>query len=254
MNEPAMGFLDTTVPASAICTSDELIASGPVALRSHGLPGFLLTFCGIDGSGKSSMIDVVGHYLDSLGMRAMKTYTPTPRIRKNALFRELVDASTERTRERTHVLGMGLQILGDLMQHLKDTIIPALQRGDVVLCDRYVFTTLAEVRARSDDPSIEHTLLSLSGALVRPDLAIALDVPPDLAIERVHEREAERDQPVDRDFVARQACCYLDVATENGLLIVSSSEPMQKNFLYVRSHIDACIGTGGRRVDDRSIR
>ena len=51
---------------------------------------------------------------------------------------------------RVNVLGMLLSIMGDLVQHTTDTVIPALRRGEVVLCDRYIFTSQAEsARART---------------------------------------------------------------------------------------------------------
>lgn len=218
----------------------------PLALRDHLYPGVLVTFCGIDGSGKTSMIEATGAYLEARGLRCFKTYTPTPRIRKNALFRELVDASTPEARARIDVLGLGLQILGDLLQHLKDTIIPRLERGDIVLCDRYVFTSLAEVRARTEDLAIEKLLAAIAGTMPRPDLAIALDAPPQLAEQRVRSRVDERDKPLDSAFVAHQARTYLAVARENNLLVVSSDQAPEESFARIQARLDACIAVCGR--------
>jgi len=217
-----------------------------LALREHPYPGILVTFCGIDGSGKTSMIEASGQYLALQGLRCYKTYTPTPRIRRNALFRELVDASTPRARAQVDVLGMGLQILGDLLQHLKDTIVPRLEEGEVVLCDRYVFTSLAEVRARTDDVAVEKLLAAIAGTVLRPDLAIALDVPPQLAEKRVRGREAERHKPLDSAFVARQAHHYLAVANENDLLVVSSDQTPEQSFARIKARLDACIAVYAR--------
>jgi dTMP kinase len=217
-----------------------------LSLREHAYPGLLVTFCGIDGSGKTSMIEATSHYLELHGLRCYKTYTPTPRIRKNPLFRELVDASTPEARAQVDVLGMGQQILGDLLQHMKDSIVPRLAEGEVVLCDRYVFTSLAEVRARTDDVAIEKLLAAVASMLPRPDLAIALDAPPQLAEKRVRSREAERDKPLDSAFVARQAHHYLAVAKENDLLVVSSAGSPEQSFARIKARLDACLAVYAR--------
>jgi dTMP kinase len=213
-----------------------------LALRDHTYPGILVSFCGIDGSGKTSMIEATGAYLEALGMRCFKTRTPTPRIRGKALHGELVDAFTPQARSRIDVLGLCLQCLGDLCQHLRHTIIPRLEQGDVVLCDRYVFTSLAELRARSDDPAVEELLVRVARTLPRPDLAIALDAAARLAECRILSREAELDKPLDREFMAHQARTYLAVAKENDLLILSAERPLEECFARVKARLDRCIG------------
>src|SRR5512132_2349376 len=126
----------------------------PLELMPHGYPGSLITFCGVDGSGKSSLIDRLEQACRQAGRNCTRTQTPTPRIRNDSVFRSLVEdpcststvgRSSYRSARRINVLGLLLSIMGDLVQHTTDTIIPALERGDVVLCDRYIFTSQAEI-------------------------------------------------------------------------------------------------------------
>lgn len=223
-------------------------ASGPplpLPMRPHGYPGVLITFCGIDGSGKTTMLEASARYLRAKGRHCFTTYTPTPRIRKNPLFRSLVDAANEEARGRVDVLGLGLQIMGDMLQHLKDTIIPELEQGRVVLCDRYLPTSQAEVRARGTDDEIEAIVHQLARRFIKPDLAVALDVSPGLAVRRVRAREAERDHPLDPAFIARQAEEYLAVARANHMLIVSSEQPMEVGFALLQRRIDGRLAERG---------
>jgi dTMP kinase len=213
-------------------------SAGALALLPHPYPGALVTFCGIDGSGKTSLIEAARAHLESLGRTCVSTFTPTARIRKNPLFRELVDASTEEARSRVDVMGLCLQILGDLLQHQKDTLIPHLERGDVVLCDRYIFTSQAEIRARGGDADVEALLASVAERVLKPDVAFALDAPPELAEWRVRQRESERDKPLDSRFVETQAAAYLSVARQNGLSIISTARPLSESLLAVRQTLN----------------
>ena len=221
----------TSLPAYSLPAS---APAGALSLLPHAYPGALVTFCGIDGSGKTSLIEAARAHLESLGRTCFSTFTPTARIRKNPLFRELVDASTEEARGRVDVMGLCLQILGDLLQHQKDTVVPHLQKGDVVLCDRYIFTSQAEIRARSADAGVEALLARVAGRVLKPDVTFALDAPPELAEWRVRQRESERDKPADSRFVATQAEAYLSVARQNGLCIVSTARPLSESLLTVR--------------------
>ena len=225
-----------------------LRASPPrvLALQPHRYPGVLVTFCGIDGSGKTTMMQAAAGYLRDRGLPCHSTFTPTPLIRKNALFRELVDASTAEARARVDVMGLGLQILGDLLQHLKDTIVPRLERGEVVLCDRYLYTTQAEVRSRTLDPEVEQLVANVADRVLRPDLAVAMDVAPAIAEQRVKQRDAERHKPVDPAFIAVQAETYLSVAKTNGLFVVSSDRSFDEAFNSLRTRLDGCLAERGR--------
>lgn len=225
---------------------DSAYAHLPLELTPHFWPGRLVAFCGIDGSGKTTLIEAVARHLEAQGRPCFRTYTPTPRIRNNPLFRELVDAGSADSRARVDVLGLGLQILGDLLQHLQDTIIPRLRAGEVVLCDRYIYTSLGEIRARSSDGETERLLAGLSRRVLRPDLAVALDVSPALAQLRVRQRPAERDKPQDAAFIAHQAASYRQVARENGLLPIDSEQPFQANLQRVLARLEPCLAEMAR--------
>src|SRR5207248_10046007 len=76
------GFGMSVVMAKPICQ--------PLKLKRHGYPGVLITFCGVDGSGKSSLIAGLEKLCSESGLRSLTTYTPTRRIRADSVFRELV--------------------------------------------------------------------------------------------------------------------------------------------------------------------
>ena len=59
-------------------------------LQPHGYPGTLITFCGIDGSGKTSLIEGMAAACRDAGYSCLKTHTPTRRIRQDPVFRAMV--------------------------------------------------------------------------------------------------------------------------------------------------------------------
>lgn len=228
-------------------------SSQPLELTPHGEPGLLITFCGIDGSGKTSMIDATSDYLERVGFSCFKTYTPTQRIRKNPLFRELSDSVDANAWATIDILGMSLSILGDFLQHIKDTIAPHLARGHAVICDRYVYSSLGEIRVRTQDPEVEDIFATIVRRMPCPDLAIAMDITPEIAERRIREREAECDKPLDLGFMALRARHYLDVARENRLLVVSSNCRPEETFQTIRLRLDQCVHarSGCSGVDSR---
>jgi dTMP kinase len=212
-----------------------------LSLRPHGLPGTLITLCGIDGAGKTSTINAVADYIGSQGLPVFCTYTPTERVRTNSLFRTLVDAADSKARSQIDILGLCLTILGDLIQHISDTIIPHLEQGHVVICDRYIYTSQAEVHSRAADEIPKTVLAYIAKHVIRPDLAIGIHIDPDTARARIRQREHERDKPLDLEFMKIQADAYLNVARDNGLLMITTDAPLESTFAMLKPSLDYCL-------------
>jgi len=207
----------------------------PLRLKPHSYPGALITFCGVDGSGKSSLIDSLVRACAEGGLSHVKTATPTSRIRKDAVFRHMVEdpsnTSTPRSSSyesagRINVLGVLLSIMGDLIQHTTDTIIPALKRGDVVFCDRYVYTSQAEIVARTDLRETGPVLESIAQHILQPDLAFGLNVSEETSYRRVRARNDPSDQPPPKEFLARQVAAYRAVIAANRLVPLDTEDDL----------------------------
>jgi dTMP kinase len=217
----------------------------PLRLKPHGYPGALITFCGVDGSGKSSLIGALERTCKEAGLSCLRTHTPTRRIREDAVFRSLVedpchtsstDATGYRSARRIDVLGLLLSIMGDLVQHTTDTIIPALERGDVVLCDRYIFTSQAEIAARSDLRETEPVIACIAEHVLQPDLAFGLNVSGETSSRRVRARNDEHDQPPPMSFLVRQVQAYRTVIEVNGLVALDTERGLEETFASAVSH------------------
>lgn len=207
-------------------------------LQAHQHPGTLITVCGVDGSGKTSMIRRIVQHLQGRGFSCFSTFTPTAAMRGNPLFRKQVDEIFNDTDSgEVDFLGLCLLIVADLLQHIRDTIIPRLEEGQAVLCDRYIYTSIAEVRSRSGDPSVEAIIRRIAARIIAPDLALVLDVSDRAARRRIMQREDERNKPLDVRLLARQAQTYRDIAKENDLLLVSSEGGEAETFGQIQAHL-----------------
>jgi dTMP kinase len=165
--------------------------------------GRFVTFEGIDGAGKSTHIDALAAALRAQGRDVLSTREPggTPlaeRLRELVLI-EPMDALTET-----------LLIFAARRDHLQRVIAPALERGDVVLCDRFTDATFAyQGGGRGVDVAAMTELEQWVQQGLQPDLSLWFDVEPALAAERrAAARSADRFEREDLAFFERVRDAY----------------------------------------------
>ena len=151
------------------------------------------------------------------------------------------------------MLGILLSIMGDLVQHMTDTIIPALERGDVVFCDRYVFTSQAEIGTRSAPAETAPVLRSIARHLLRPDVAFGLNVSGATSHRRVRARNNEDDQPPPMSFLMRQVAAYRAVFEANGVVALDAERSIDETFCAALSHIAPIERLARRARQGRSL-
>lgn len=140
--------------------------------------GVFIAFEGIDGAGTTTQAARLHRRLPA----AHLTHEPSPRplgvVLRRALGHE-IDMAPE---------AMALAFAGDRLDHWTGEIRPALHRGDCVICDRYLLSSLAyqSLSAPLD------WVATLNGFAGRPDLTLFLRVSPEVAAER---RSARRGSP-----------------------------------------------------------
>jgi dTMP kinase len=144
-----------------------------------------ITFEGIEGSGKSLQIVRAQTYLQQIrGLACLLTREPGGTDFGLALRGVLLGIHGYRIDPRSELL----LYLADRYQHLKEVIEPALQSGQVVLCDRYQDATRAyQGTARGIAGSEIETLSQLLG-IIEPDKTILLDLEPEEGLARARAR------------------------------------------------------------------
>jgi len=169
--------------------------------------GFFITLEGIDGAGKSSHIPLLAQALRAAGHTAIVTREPggTPLAEKlrHLLLHDNMDALSET-----------LLAFAARRDHMQQVIAPALERGDVVLCDRFTDATFAYQGAgRGVDQSILTQLEQWIHPERQPDLTLWFDLPPALAAQRVEAaRVRDRFETQSLEFFTRVAQGYAERA------------------------------------------
>lgn len=188
-----------------------------LTLYPHGTRGRLLTFCGLDGCGKSTAIRWLQERLQGLGVPVFVTKQPTPALRESRMFRTFMD---QEDNSRYDYRALSLMAAADRLQHVRSEILPRLREGQTVVCDRYFYSCLANLRARGY--SGDRWIYEIAEQLPRPDAAFFLDLPVEMAVARVRSRPEERDRYIDPDLQERLREEYRTVCRECGGVLVRS--------------------------------
>ena len=143
--------------------------------------GFLLSFEGIEGSGKTTQLRRLAQRLRSLGYLVIETREPGGSPISEQIRTVLLDTGNRGIDVRCELL----LYLASRAQHLTDVIRPSMEKGALVLCDRYADATVAYqgFGRRLGGPLIRQLNCFASGGLV-PNLTILLDIPVAIGLER----------------------------------------------------------------------
>ena len=140
----------------------------------------LITFEGIEGSGKSTQVELLNDYLVSKGQTVVRTREPGGSLFGEALRKVLLQGDMN-----IFPLSELLVFMAMRAQHVEQVILPALQERKIVLCDRFVDATYAyQGYGRSIDLGIIETLNRLVTKGIRPNLTILLDVEVETGLTR----------------------------------------------------------------------
>ncbi|ANM32092.1 hypothetical protein ABI59_05015 [Acidobacteria bacterium Mor1] len=147
-----------------------------------------LTFEGIEGSGKSTQIRRLSAHLHTCGVDVVLTREPGGTDIGRALRRVLLSTEGEPPHPSTELL----LYAADRAQHLSEVIEPALERGAVVLCDRYLDATLA-YQGYGRELGVDRVLeLHAAPPLDRrPDRTLLIDLDPEDGIARARARNRD---------------------------------------------------------------
>jgi dTMP kinase len=148
----------------------------------------LITFEGIEGSGKSTVIRYAAEYLKSKGHDCVITREPGATPIGRQIREILLNPDSKEIVSRAELL----LYMADRVQHIETVIIPALSAGRIVLCDRFTDSTIAyQGYARGIRIDFIRQLHDLVLKSFKPDLTILLDLEPRIGLSRKAEDRVE---------------------------------------------------------------
>lgn len=175
--------------------------------RAATVEGVFITFEGGDGSGKSTQIQRVRDWFESLGLPVVVTREPGG-TELGTEIRRLVQNGPEDVDPRSEAL----LYAADRAYHVATVIRPALARGQIVLADRYIDSSLAyQGAARSLGVDEIRSLSVWATRGLNPDLTFLLDLPPEVGARR-REDAPDRLERESMDFHERVRHEYLRLA------------------------------------------
>ncbi len=210
---------------------------------SNAEAGILVSFEGIEGSGKSTQIARLAEFLEETGSRVLTTREPGATALGRELRRLLLDPAHD-----PDALTELLLYLADRRDHLRRIVLPALERGEVVLVDRYIDSTWAYQGFAGGDPEITTGLVEKLNRLVvgecRPQLTFLLDCPVDVGLGRARRRNreiaaegvADRFEQRREEFHERVRAAFLELAAREAdrFRVIDADRPPAEVFADIR--------------------
>jgi dTMP kinase len=149
--------------------------------------GLFIAVEGIEGSGKSTLATSIAESLTKSGMSALLTKEPGGTELGVQLRKILLESDTKLSFQTETLL-----FLADRAHHISSLIVPSLESGLNVICDRYFFSTLAyQGYGRGQDLEVLRKLVSFAHGELIPDLVLIVDLPVDVALKRAEARRSK---------------------------------------------------------------
>jgi dTMP kinase len=180
--------------------------------------GFFVTFEGIDGSGKTTVANLIAAHLRQQGLTVLLTAEP-----HTAFIKQLLMTTDERTAWTETFL-----FLADRAEHVAKVIKPVLHRGEIVLCDRFTDSTIAYQGFGLGLPVEQLIQLNntVTGGLV-PNLTILLDINPEIGLRRSQRKTVFERRSLEFHERVRYGYLWLASREPHRIKVVDASQPLE---------------------------
>lgn len=198
-----------------------------------------IVFEGGEGAGKSTQSSALADYLQARGHDVLCTREPGGTPAAEAIRAVLLDPANAGLDDRAEAL-LFAAARGD---HAARVIRPALERGEIVISDRYLDSSVAYqgvARGLGAQRVAELSLWATDGLV--PDLTIVLDVDPALGLARVVGPDRLESEPLEWHARVRQA--FLDIAamSPDRYLVLDGSRPAEDLAVEIAVAVSALVG------------
>jgi len=145
-------------------------------MKIHNYPGFFIDIEGLDGCGSSTQVILVAKELKKQGINLYLTKEPT-----KGPIGKLVRQALEGAFNSLPPSSVQMLFAADRGRHLNEEIIPRLKKGEMIVTNRYAWSSVAFGSINLD----KEWLLDLNKDFILPDLTIFIEVSPEVCLERI---------------------------------------------------------------------
>ena len=207
-------------------------------MRKNETPGFLITFCGLDGCGKTTIMNRLISDLEK-SHELFVTKQPTNAVRNSEIFRNYMDCPNH---DAFDYRSLSLLAASDRLQHVNKIIEPEMNKGKIALSDRYFYSCLANLRARGFEK--DTWIYEIAESVIKPDIAFFFDVPVEDAVARVRCRPEEKDRYIDIELQYKLRQEYIDICSANGGILISTIKSEDECYNIVKNAVKEMFYNG----------
>ena len=190
--------------------------------------GYFISFEGIDGSGKSTQIQKLAEFLEARDFDIVITREPGGSKGGEEIRNLLLQGNVDRWSAETEIL----LFTAARRDHLERVILPALEEGKIVICDRFTDSTRMYQGMRG--VNLRNLVDTLNEKVIKfdPDLTIVIDINPEISLKRAKSRKIveERFEDFGVDLQMKMRKGFLELAKEFGyrIAVVNGQQSIDK--------------------------
>lgn len=174
--------------------------------------GLFISIEGLDGAGKSTQMQFIKEFLEKRSFQVLLTREPGGTNIGEKIREILLDPQHQEMADMTEAL----LYAASRAQHVEEFILPALKEGKVVLCDRFVDSSIAyQGGARGLGQQAVKDINSFATRGLQPNLTIFFDISPEISLGRIHPEKVDRLEQEKVEFHKGVYDTYLSLAKEN---------------------------------------
>lgn len=183
---------------------------------TNAAEGILIAVEGIDGAGKTTQVELLRAALAAAGEKVIASKEPTD----GPWGRKIRESAQHGRMSREDELAAFIE---DRKEHVANLVRPALERGEIVILDRYYFSTIAYQGSRGMDvPALERRMQSL---FPRPDVVLLFDAPPEITLRRIESLRGEVPNHFERlDALTEIRRIFRDLAKRDPTILMVDAE------------------------------
>jgi dTMP kinase len=209
----------------------------------HTTTGVFVCFEGGEGAGKSTQSQGLATTLEERGFHTLLTFEPGDTSVGKEVRRIVLDPETGELSDRTEVL----LYAADKAEHVDTVVLPALARGEVVITDRYVDSTLAYQGAGRTLDAVEVEMVARWATRdLRPHLTVVLDVDPEHGFGRFAGRDRIEGESPEFHRRVRAAFVEMAAADPDHYLVLDAGRPAAEIADEVLARVEPLLGQASR--------